>query len=100
MQVTASSRFLRKAKNNHIIAIDGLWGLHFGNGTTGGASNELFFTSGPDGEEDGLFGKLTMVAPVVSSKASVAASAQEVIAMGDTTHVCEQIGLSDNVMVV
>lgn len=41
------------------IAIDGLWALSFGNGTTAGDANALYFTAGPDDETHGLFGKLT-----------------------------------------
>jgi uncharacterized protein (TIGR03118 family) len=40
------------------IVIDGLWGLIFGNGANAGATNSLFFTAGPNGETDGLFGRL------------------------------------------
>ena len=41
------------------IAIDGLWALAFGNDSpNNGAHNELFFTAGPNGESDGLFGKI------------------------------------------
>jgi uncharacterized protein (TIGR03118 family) len=40
------------------IIIDGLWGLIFGNGGNAGPTNSLFFTSGPNGETDGLFGRL------------------------------------------
>lgn len=40
------------------IAIDGLWGLEFGNGATAGDTNTLFFTAGPSGEDHGLFGML------------------------------------------
>ena len=47
------------------IAIDGLWGLKFGNGGSGGPTNSLYFTAGIPGdgsvEDHGLFGK---VAPV------------------------------------
>src|SRR5205823_3937290 len=38
------------------IAIDGLWSLFFGNGSTGGDANSLFFTAGINSEADGLFG--------------------------------------------
>jgi uncharacterized protein (TIGR03118 family) len=41
------------------LAIDGLWGLAFGNGHSAGRTNELFFTAGIQGEAHGLFGKLT-----------------------------------------
>jgi uncharacterized protein (TIGR03118 family) len=44
------------------IAIDGLWGLMFGNGTTFPADS-LLFTAGPNDEEDGLFGTITAGAP-------------------------------------
>ena len=41
------------------LAIDGLWGLAFGNGHSAGRTNELFFTAGIQHEAHGLFGKLT-----------------------------------------
>ncbi len=41
------------------IAIDGLWGLGFGNGGTAGPVNTLFFAAGLNHEADGLFGTLT-----------------------------------------
>ncbi len=41
------------------ISIDGLWGLAFGNGVSLGDANSLYFTAGPDGEQDGIFGRLT-----------------------------------------
>jgi uncharacterized protein (TIGR03118 family) len=44
---------------NNPLAIDGLWGLSFGNGGNGGQSNELFFTAGPNNGANGLFGKIT-----------------------------------------
>ncbi len=40
------------------IQIDGLWSLQFGNGAAAGATNELFFTAGIDGEAHGLFGAI------------------------------------------
>jgi len=40
------------------IMIDGLWALTFGNGAQGGHSGVLYFTAGPNDEEDGLFGDL------------------------------------------
>ncbi len=42
------------------VAIDGLWALEFGHGATNnGPTNTLFFTAGPNEEEDGLFGTIT-----------------------------------------
>jgi uncharacterized protein (TIGR03118 family) len=39
------------------ITIDGLWGLRFGNGVTGGP-RDLLFSAGPNDEADGLLGKI------------------------------------------
>jgi uncharacterized protein (TIGR03118 family) len=44
------------------IVIDGLWSLTVGNGKAGGNTNTVYFTAGPNGEKDGLFGSLTPVA--------------------------------------
>jgi uncharacterized protein (TIGR03118 family) len=42
------------------LAIDGLWSLQFGKGTTNnGPTNTLFFTAGPDHESHGLLGTIT-----------------------------------------
>ncbi len=48
--------------NGNVLSIDGIWGLTFGNGVSLGDANSLYFTAGPDSEQDGLFGKIT-VAP-------------------------------------
>jgi len=42
-----------------LVTIDGLWSLTFGNDGTAGLANTLYFTAGPNGEQDGLFGTLT-----------------------------------------
>jgi len=49
------------------LAIDGLWGLHFGNGGSGGSANLLFFTAGPDHESHGLFGSLRAIPAVAGT---------------------------------
>jgi Ca2+-binding RTX toxin-like protein len=41
------------------IEIDGLWGLTFGNDSTAGDANTLYYAGGPDDETHGLFGKIT-----------------------------------------
>lgn len=41
------------------LAIDGLWGLAFGNGGAAGPADTLYFTAGPNDQADGLFGTLT-----------------------------------------
>ncbi len=43
------------------LVIDGLKGITFGNGGTGGAKNELYFTAGINNGTDGLFGSLSVV---------------------------------------
>jgi uncharacterized protein (TIGR03118 family) len=44
-----------------LVTIDGLWGLDFGNGAAAGPVNALFFAAGPNGEADGLFGRIDFV---------------------------------------
>ena len=43
------------------VVIEGLWALAFGNGGRGGNPDTLYFTAGPNGEMNGLFGSLTAV---------------------------------------
>jgi uncharacterized protein (TIGR03118 family) len=45
----------------HILSIDGLWTITFGNGGSTGPRNALFFSAGPNHEADGLFGVLTVI---------------------------------------
>ena len=45
-------------QDTKIISIEGIWGLTFGNGVSLGDAGALYFTAGPDNEEDGLFGRL------------------------------------------
>jgi uncharacterized protein (TIGR03118 family) len=49
--------------NGNPISIDGIWGLVFGNGVSLGDANSLYFTAGPNSENDGVFGKLTVSQP-------------------------------------
>jgi uncharacterized protein (TIGR03118 family) len=46
------------------VVIDGLWALTPGNNGSGGSSDKLYFTAGPDGESNGLFGVISAVAGV------------------------------------
>ena len=41
------------------LAIDGLWALEFGNSGNNGNAQTLYFTAGPNDENDGLFGTIT-----------------------------------------
>ena len=56
----ATGAFVSKVRSpeGKAIAIDGLWSLRFGNGGNGGNLNTLYFTAGPNGERDGIFGSL------------------------------------------
>jgi uncharacterized protein (TIGR03118 family) len=49
------------------IEIDGLLGLHFGNGTVSGDRNALYFAAGSDGGAHGLFGSLRVAPAQVAS---------------------------------
>jgi uncharacterized protein (TIGR03118 family) len=41
------------------IVEPGLWGLAVGNGAAAGSATTVFFTAGPNDEQDGLFGSIT-----------------------------------------
>ena len=55
-----SGEFLDKLRNTHgqALVIDGLWTIGFGNGGRGGDPKLLYFTAGPNGESDGIFGNI------------------------------------------
>jgi uncharacterized protein (TIGR03118 family) len=65
----ATGEFIDKMRNAHgqAIAIDGLWSLRVGSGaitnppSANFGPNTVFFTAGPNGEKDGLFGAITSV---------------------------------------
>jgi len=50
--------------NGDSIAIDGLWGLHFGGGGQAGPTSTLFFTAGPHEEGHGLLGKIELAGTI------------------------------------
>jgi uncharacterized protein (TIGR03118 family) len=52
-----------RGTDTKIISIDGLWGLTFGNGHSLGNAHSLYFTAGPNNEQDGLFGRLDPFGP-------------------------------------
>ena len=57
----ATGKFLGRLKDQSgkVIAIDQIWALDFGGGTTvNGFKNELFFTAGPNNYGNGLFGDI------------------------------------------
>lgn len=65
------------------IAIEGLWGLVFGNGGLGGVKNTLYFTAGPGDEQHGLFGSLTATPPVSNDVINSASNLAGPIAPGE-----------------
>jgi uncharacterized protein (TIGR03118 family) len=56
-----TGEFIDKVRDPHgqAIVIDGLWTLRVGNSGNNGNPNTVYFTAGPNGETDGLFGSLT-----------------------------------------
>jgi uncharacterized protein (TIGR03118 family) len=59
-----TGEFIDKMRDPHgqAIVIDGLWSLRVGSGVSSSANfapNTVFFTAGPNGEHDGLFGAIT-----------------------------------------
>jgi len=51
------------ATDGNPLSIDGLWGLIPGNNGSGGSSNKIYFSAGPNGEDDGLFGVIAAISP-------------------------------------
>jgi len=43
------------------LHLDGLWGIAFGNGVAGQATNALFYAAGPNDEKDGVYGVIRAV---------------------------------------
>jgi len=52
--------YLRHADGKRVV-IDGLWAIFFGNGASLGRPDFLYFTAGPNGEVDGIFGSVNWV---------------------------------------
>jgi uncharacterized protein (TIGR03118 family) len=55
-----TGRFVGKLRgaNGTPVAIEGLWGINFGNGLEGQDTNSLFFAAGPNDEENGIYGRI------------------------------------------
>ena len=49
-----------KTADHKPLAVDGLWGIGFGNGAGSGPTTTLYFAAGPDDESHGLFGAITL----------------------------------------
>ena len=61
-------RGLLEGRYERPIVIDGLWALAFGNGGRAGRPETLYFTAGPNGESNGLFGSVDLVPESQSGK--------------------------------
>jgi uncharacterized protein (TIGR03118 family) len=59
---TGAFRGQLRATNGSVLKIENLWGLSFGNGLLAQPTNSLFFTSGPNNEQDGLYGRIDAAA--------------------------------------
>lgn len=56
------------------IPFSGLWALKFGNGGLAGDTNDLYFTAGPDNEQEGLFGVIEALGDPTQAIVSVGSS--------------------------
>ncbi len=76
--------FLGSLRNNfgQPVVIEGLWGMIFGNGKSGGDLNTLYYAAGPNGESDGLFGKITANAAGTNAVTAVLNGAEVDITAG------------------
>jgi uncharacterized protein (TIGR03118 family) len=45
------------------LVIDKIWGLVFGNGVSLGDADSLYYTAGPNDEQDGVFGRVRYAGP-------------------------------------
>ncbi len=55
---TGAFRDFLRSDSGQPISLDGLWGLAFGNGVSLGDADSLYFAAGPNGEQDGIFGRV------------------------------------------
>ena len=60
--------------NGDPFAVNGLWAIAFGNGHSGGVAQDLYFTAGINGENDGLFGSLSALNPGLTTAVTYAQS--------------------------
>ncbi len=71
------------------LSIDGLWAITVGNNGSGGSSDKLYFTAGPDDETHGLFGLLQSASangtvPEGGATLNILAGALGILALGQT----------------
>lgn len=81
------------------LAIDGLWGLAFGNDFSNQPHATLFFTAGPNDEQNGAFGRLDLgaVAPTLHAPPAVALSAPAAGTVSGTVSVTADVVASASI---
>jgi uncharacterized protein (TIGR03118 family) len=67
--VTGAFRGTLLGVDGQPLVIDGLWALTLGSGSATAPTNRVFFTAGPNGESDGIFGTIDAVVPEPTSAA-------------------------------
>jgi uncharacterized protein (TIGR03118 family) len=67
------------------IAIPGLWALLFGNGSSGGDKDTLYFTAGPGGQKNGILGSISANPNITS--AAVTNAAQPTAGISSNTYI-------------
>jgi uncharacterized protein (TIGR03118 family) len=81
--------------SGEVIEIDGLLGLHFGNGVTAGDTNALYFAARPDEGAHGLFGSLRVAPAQVDSVVVNDGSAQRSMVKSLTVTFSDVVVLGD-----
>lgn len=60
--------------NGRQFLVPGLWALAFGNGAANQPTGTLFYTAGPNNQQDGIYGRIDLAAPSGSSSGSSSSS--------------------------
>jgi uncharacterized protein (TIGR03118 family) len=76
---------LQDASGKNIV-IPGLWALYFGNGSSGGDKDTLYFTAGPGGQKHGILGSIS-ANPTVTAAAAITNAAQATAGIAPNTYV-------------
>lgn len=71
--------YLRDTEDKPIF-VDGIWGLTFGNGAILGDLLSLYYTAGPNAEQDGILGRISLPSkPSASPKPKVTTSSRTIV---------------------
>lgn len=72
--VTGVFRDYLRDPAGQLVSIEGIWGLVFGNGVSLGDADSLYFTAGPNAEQDGIFGRLRYAGPPLEQQVTASVS--------------------------